>query len=114
MSEVTIAFWVGLVVGTLEVYLMQYLAELLHRRKMAKRLRETDDRLTKSISDALERNKRLLERLDVVKALRQGEAQIVCRECGNLNSFVGQDLPFVCSKCGEVLFGAPQENPEVK
>lgn len=112
--SLSISFLIGLVIGTLEVYLMQYLAGLLHRRKMAKRVLEADDRLMKTINNAVERNKRLYERLRAIRALREGEAQIVCRECGNLNSFVGQDLPFVCSKCGEVLFGAPQENPEVK
>ncbi len=110
MSEVTIAFWVGLVVGTLQVYLAQYFANVVSKHKEAKRLRE------KALSDWFKKidklgefrgpTKHMLAVAKTISALRKGEAQILCSECGNLNSFQDKPLPFICSECGNVIIPA--------
>jgi len=38
-----------------------------------------------------------------IRALRYEQAQILCVECGHLNRFDGQCLPYICSDCGAVI-----------
>lgn len=92
-------------IGSLIGYAIGDLIRWAVRRRKAIAEREAHYRIDYEINEfnrLAERRKRIFETRTMIKELQEG-AQIICKECGRISKFVGQELPFVCPECGEVI-----------